>query len=68
MYGPVNLEFLKQRRDEMLREAGMAHSERALRKKRQRIATESLASAAAWEVERVVGIVRKSFLARKSNG
>lgn len=63
MYGPMNLEVLKQRREEMLREAELHRLKKALRADRKRPEVSRWVSSVVWELMRVGGLLRKLFRA-----
>ena len=66
MYGAMNLEVLKQRRKEMLREAELNRLKKSLRAERKRPATSRWVTAVAWELARAVGLLRKFFRTPKN--
>ena len=57
----MNMEVLKQRRKEMLREAELNRLKKALRAEHRRSATFRWATALKWELARAVGLLRKFF-------
>jgi hypothetical protein len=66
VYGTTSMEVLKQRQQEMLREAEIDRLKRALRTDRRRRAAPRWASTVAWELTRAAGLIRKVFWAPKS--
>lgn len=61
MYGTMSMEVLRQRREELRREAEWARLKMALRAKRRRPATPRWVSTVAWELVRAAELLRKSF-------
>ena len=61
MYETMNLEVFEQRREEMLREAGLSRLMKVLRAERKRPAASVWASTEAWELLRVGGLISKFF-------
>jgi len=57
----MSMEVLKQRREEMLREAELNRLKKVLRADRKGPIASREASTVAWEVTKAVGLVRKSF-------
>ncbi len=64
----ISMEFLEQRREEMLREAELNRLKKALRADREGSIASEWASRVAWEMTRVVGLLRKSFRTPKDVG
>lgn len=61
VYGTMSMEVLKQRREELMREAELARLKMALRANRGRPATPRWVSTVAWELARAAGLLRKYF-------
>ena len=61
MYGTMSMEVLRQRREELRREAELARLKMALRAKRRRPATPRWVSTVVWELVRAAELLRKSF-------
>ena len=61
VYGTMSMEVLKQRREELMREAELARLKMALRANRGRPATPRWVSTVAWELARVAGLLRMFF-------
>jgi hypothetical protein len=61
VYGTMSMEVLKQRREELMREAELARLKMALRANRGRPATPRWVSTVAWELARAAGLLRKFF-------
>jgi hypothetical protein len=59
VYEMMSVEVLKQRREEMLREAELNRLKKLLRADRKRPIAPGWASTVAWEVTRVLGLLRK---------
>ncbi len=68
MYGTMNVEVLRRRREELLREAELARLRVALRANRGRPAILRLASTVAWELARAGGLLRKSLRTLRKTG
>jgi hypothetical protein len=66
MYGMIDLQVLKRRHEEMLREAQLNRLKKALRADRKRSATPRWASTVAWELIRAAGLLRKFFRTPKN--
>jgi hypothetical protein len=61
VYGTMSMEVLKQRREELMREAELVRLKIALRANRGRLATPRWVATVAWELARVAGFLRKYF-------
>jgi hypothetical protein len=61
VYETMILEVFEQRREEMLREAGLGRLMKVLRAERKRPAASVWASTEAWELMKVGGLIRKFF-------
>ena len=61
VHGTMGMKVLKQRREEMLREAELNLLKKALRAERKRPAASRWASTVAWDLARVAGVLRKFF-------
>lgn len=61
VYGTMSMEVLKQRREELMREAELARLKMALRANRGRPATPRWVSTVAWELARAAGLLRTFF-------
>lgn len=61
VYGTMSMEVLRQRREELRREAELARLKLALRANRRRSATPRWVSTVAWELVRAAELLRKSF-------
>ena len=61
MHGTMGMKVLKQRREEMLREAELNLLKKALRAERKRPAASRWASIVAWDLARVAGALHKFF-------
>lgn len=61
MYGTMSMEVLKQRREELMREAELARLKVALRANCGSPATHRRVSTVTWELARVAGLLRKFF-------
>jgi hypothetical protein len=59
VYEMMSVEVLKQRREEMLREAELNRLKKLLRADRKRPIAPGWAPTVAWEVTRVLGLLRK---------
>jgi hypothetical protein len=57
----MGMKVLKQRREEMLREAELNRLKKPLRAERKRPAAFRWASTVAWDPARVAGVLRKCF-------
>jgi hypothetical protein len=57
----MGMKVLKQRREEVLREAELNLLKKALRAERKRPAASWWASTVAWDLARVAGVLRKFF-------
>jgi hypothetical protein len=66
MYGMMDLQELKRRHEEMLREAELNRLKKALRANRKGSATPRWVSTVAWELVRAAGLLRKFFRATKN--
>ena len=67
MNGMMSKEILKQRHEEMLREAELNRLKKVLRADRKRPIASGWASTVAWEVTRALGLLRKKFLRTPKN-
>jgi hypothetical protein len=63
----MSKEILKQRHEEMLREAELNRLKKVLRADRKRPIASGWASTVAWEVTRALGLLRKKFLRTPKN-
>jgi hypothetical protein len=61
VYETMNLEVIKLRREEMVREAESYRLKKALRADLKRPVVSRWASSVAWELLRIVGLLRKLF-------
>ena len=61
MHGTMGMKVLKQRREEVLREAELNLLKKASRAERKRPAASRWASTVAWDLARVAGVLRKFF-------
>ena len=68
MNGMMSMEVLEQRREEMLREAELNRLKKVLRADRKGSIASGWVSRVAWEVTRVLGLLRKSFRTPKDAG
>ena len=68
MYGTMNVEVLRRRREELLREAELARLRVALRANHGRPAILRLGSTVAWELARAGGLLRKSLRTLRKTG
>jgi hypothetical protein len=66
VYEMMSMEVLKQRREEMLREAELNRLKKVLRADRKRPSASGWASTVAWEVTRALGLLRKLFRTPKN--
>jgi hypothetical protein len=66
VYEMMNMEVLKQRREEMLREAELNRLKKVVRADRKRRIASGWASAVAWEVTRALGLLHKFFRTPKN--
>jgi hypothetical protein len=62
----MSMEVLKQRREEMLREAELNRLKKVVRADRKRPIVSGWASTVAWEVTRALGLLRKFFRTPKN--
>ena len=65
MRGTMSMEVLKQRREEMLSEAGLNRLKKALRAERKRPAASRWVSTVVWDLARGAGLLREFFEAKK---
>ena len=62
----MSMEVLKQRREEMLREAELNRLKKVVRADRKRLIASGWASTVAWEGTRALGLLRKFFRTPKN--